>query len=79
MISENAALEKNSISIEMILCHDCNQQKCQDVISMKTHFCDLEHKHNQCECDSIANEEHYASHNRVNFSHTSYPDRNLVL
>ena len=38
MISENATLEKNSISIEMILCHDCNQKKCQDVISMKTLF-----------------------------------------
>ena len=38
MISENAALEKNSISIEMILCHDCNQQKCQDIISVKTLF-----------------------------------------
>ena len=37
-ISENVALEKNSISIEMILCHDCNQQKCQDIISMKTLF-----------------------------------------
>ena len=33
-ISENAALKKNSISIEMILCHDCDQQKCQDSISM---------------------------------------------
>ena len=32
-----------------------------------------------CECDSIANEEYYASHNRVNFSHTSYHNRNLIL
>ena len=37
-ISENTALEKNSISIEMILCHDCDQQKCQDVISTKILF-----------------------------------------
>ena len=29
--------------------------------------CDLEHKHNQCECDSITDEGYYASHNRVNF------------
>ena len=37
-ISENAALKKNSISIEMILCHDCDQQKCQDIISMNFHI-----------------------------------------
>ena len=54
MISENAALKKNSISIEMILCHDCDQQKCQDIVSIKFFHCDLEHKHDQCECDSIA-------------------------
>ena len=34
MISENAALKKNSVSIEMILCCDCDQQKCQDIVSM---------------------------------------------
>ena len=37
-ISENAALKKNSISIQMILCHDCDQQKCQDIISMRFFF-----------------------------------------
>ena len=41
-------------------------------------FCDLEYKCNQCEFDSIANEEYYASHNRVNFSHNSYHDSNLI-
>ena len=33
MISENAAL-KNSSNIEMILCCDCDQPKCLDIISM---------------------------------------------
>ena len=33
-ISENAALKKNSISIEMTLCRDCDKQKCQDIVSM---------------------------------------------
>ena len=33
-ISENAALRKNSNGIEMIPCHDCNQQRCQDIVSM---------------------------------------------
>ena len=33
MISENAALNKNSISIEMTLCCDY-QQKCQNIVSM---------------------------------------------
>ena len=82
MIRENVALKKNSISIEMILCHDCDQQKCQDIISMRFYFlfhCDLEHKHNQCECDSTASEEYYVSHNRVNFSHTFHHNRNLML
>ena len=37
-ISENATLKENSISIEMILCHDCDQQKCQDIISMRNFF-----------------------------------------
>ena len=32
-ISESAAL-KNSSSIEMFLCHDCEQQILQDIISM---------------------------------------------
>ena len=32
-ISEIATLI-NSSSIEMILCHDCKQQKCQDIIYM---------------------------------------------
>ena len=37
-ISENAAL-KDSNNIELNLCHNCNQQECQDVISMKQkHF-----------------------------------------
>ena len=71
-ISENAALKKNSISIEMILCRDCDQQKCQDIISYENPFCDLKHEHDQCECDSIAtgNILCYASHNRIIFSHT---------
>ena len=67
MISENATLRKNSISIEMILCHDCDQQKCQDIISMNFFHCDLEHKHDHCECDNVANGKYYASHNRLNF------------
>ena len=38
MISENAAL-KDSNNIELNLCHNCDQQECQDVISMKQkHF-----------------------------------------
>ena len=37
-ISENATLKKNSISIEIIPCHDCDQQECQDIISMRTLF-----------------------------------------
>ena len=54
MISEAAAL-KNSSNIEMIPCHYCNQQECQDVISIKQIFhCDLKHEHDQCEYDSIA-------------------------
>ena len=53
-ISETATL-KNSSNIEMIPCHYCNQQECQDVISIKQIFhCDLKHKHDQCEYDSIA-------------------------
>ena len=32
-ISENATL-KYSSSIEVILCHDCKQQECQDIIFM---------------------------------------------
>ena len=65
-ISENAALRKNSISIEMILCHDCDQQKCQDIISMKFFHCDLEHKHS-VNVTVLQMKKHYASHNRVNF------------
>ena len=41
--------------------------------------CDLEHKHDQCDCDSITDEGYYASHNRVKFSLTFYHDRNLIL
>ena len=66
-ISENATLKKNSISIEMILCRDCDQQKYQDIITMKFFHCDLEHKHDQCECDIIANGNIMLGHNRVNF------------
>ena len=31
MISENAAL-RTQATIKMILCHDCEQQECQDII-----------------------------------------------
>ena len=34
MISKNATL-KDSNNIELNLCHNCDQQECQDVISMK--------------------------------------------
>ena len=34
--------------------------------------CNPEHKHDQCESDSITDEEYYAIHNRVNFSLTFY-------
>ena len=54
MMSETATL-KNSRNIEMIPCHYCDQQECQDVISIKQIFhCDLKHEHVQCEYDSIA-------------------------
>ena len=36
MISENAALRRTLISTEVILCCDCNQQECQDII-----FCEF--------------------------------------
>ena len=34
--SENATLRRNSISTEAILCYDCDQQECQDII-----FCEF--------------------------------------
>ena len=40
--------------------------------------CDLEHKHYQCECDSITDEGYYAIHNRANFSLTFYHNGNLI-
>ena len=78
MISENAALKDSNI-IDLNLCHNCDQQECQDVISMKQeHFfhCDLKHKHDQSECDSVTCR---ISLNKAKFSHTFYRNRNYNL
>ena len=39
MISENATL-RTPVAIKMILCHDCEQQVCQDIYFFTSH-CDL--------------------------------------
>ena len=79
-ISENAALRRRiSISIEMIPCHDCDQQKCQDIISVKILFVVRSINTISVNVTVLQLEIYNASQNRFNFSHTSYHGRNIIL
>ena len=76
MRSDNAALQDSNI-IELNLSCNCDKQECQDVFSMKQkHFfiCNLKHKNDPCECDSVARK---ISLNKAKISHTSYSNKNL--
>ena len=78
-ISENATLEKNSISIEMILCHDCDQQKCQDIISMKTFVVIWRVNMISVNVTVLQRKNTMLVIIELIFLHTSYCNRNLVL
>ena len=66
-ISKNATLKKNSISIGMIPCCDCDQQKCQDIVSMNflTVICSINTI--SVNVTVLQMENIMLDHNRVNF------------
>ena len=79
-ISENATLKKNSISTEMVLCDDCDQQKCQDIFFIKLFFIVIWSINTiSVNVKVLQMEVFYASHDRVDFSCTLYHNRNLIL
>ena len=78
-ISEKATLKKDFISIEMVLHHDCDQQKCQDIISIKLFLIVIWSINTiSVNVTVLKMEVFYASHDRVDFSSTLYHDRKSI-
>ena len=78
MISENAALRRTLSAQKGFFVMIAISKNVRILFSVNFSQCDLDHKHDQCECDSITGEGYYASHNRVDFSLTFYCNRNLI-
>ena len=57
MISENAALRRTLSMQRWFLVMIAISMNVRILFSVNFSQCDLEHKHDQCECDSITDEE----------------------
>ena len=76
-ISENAALRRTLSAQKWFFVVIAISKSVRILFSVNFSQCDLEHKHDQCECDSITEEGCYASPNRVKFFTYLFPWQEL--
>ena len=77
MISENATLRRTLSAQKWFFAVIVISKNVMILFSVNLSWCDLEHKHDQCECDGITDEGYYASHNRVKFFTYLFPQQEL--